>query len=88
MLKFDFVLDKAHHLELLILEKSFTQLFIMMLLEAGHVAYTTSTFVMKDMNCSPKPSSGLCDPQNNAKQNMPLTVANQRGFIYQQFCYH
>lgn len=37
MLKLYFMLDKACHMELLILEKSFAQLFIVMFLEAGHM---------------------------------------------------
>lgn len=37
VLKLFFTLSRACHMELLILEKSFTQVFIVMFLEAGHM---------------------------------------------------
>lgn len=37
VLKLCFMLNKACHMELLILEKSFAQLFMVMFLEAGHM---------------------------------------------------
>lgn len=52
------------------------------------MACTTSSSLMKDTHCSHKPLAGLCEPQKEARKNMPLTGAAQRGFTCQQFPHH
>lgn len=52
------------------------------------MAWTTSSFPRKDTHCSHKPSVGLCEPQEEARINMPPTGAAQRGFTCQQFPHH
>lgn len=49
---------------------------------------TTSSSLMKDTHCSHKPLAELCEPQKEARKNVPLTEAAQRGFTCQQFPHH